>query len=104
MGRNDLNKLFENLTNDLRIFLEFLKAKFPVFHNSNFFLRDLQFGIKSFFEKKGINLSYSESETLARMTAEFLEKESIFVKTSHQGWKVNYPEFETSEPGDPFSY
>lgn len=104
MAKNDVNKLYSGLVNEINVLLEFLRAKFPVFHNSNFFFRDLQFGIKSFFEKRNIKLSYSESETLAKQIAEFLKKEGIFVETSSQSWKVNYPEFETSKPGDPFSY
>lgn len=104
MAKNDVQKLYSELINEINVLLEFLRAKFPVFHNSNFFFRDLQFGIKSFFEKRNIKLSYSESETLAKQIAEFLKKEGIFVETSSQSWKVNYPEFETSKPGDPFSY
>lgn len=104
MTNNDIQKLYNELVNDINILLEFLRAKFPVFHKSNFFLRDLQFGIKSFFEKRDIKLSYTESENLAKQIAEFLKKEEIFVQTSSQSWKVNYPEFETSKPGDPFSY
>lgn len=104
MAKTDIQKLFTELTNDINILLEFLRAKFPIFHNSNFFFRDLQFGIKSFFEKKGINLSYSESEELAKLVAVYLQKEEIFIPTSKQSWKVNFPKFETSKPGDPFDY
>lgn len=104
MSKNDIQKLYSDLVNDINILLEFLRAKFPLFHNSNFFLRDLQFGIKSFFEKKDIKLSYSESENLALQIAEYLKNEGIFVETNSNTWKVNYPEFETSKPGDPFSY
>lgn len=104
MPKNDLQKLFNELTVDINILLEFLRAKFPMFHNSNFFFRDLQFGIKSFFEKKDIYLGYSKSEQLAKMISEFLQNEGIFVPTNNMSWKVNYPEFETSKPGDPFNY
>jgi hypothetical protein len=104
MGKNDIQKLFNELKNDINILLEFLRAKFPLFHNSNFFFRDLQFGIKSFFERKEIYLSYSESEQLAEMVADYLQKEGIFIKTSKHGWKINFPQYETSSPGDPFRY
>ncbi len=104
MARNNTQKLFTELVTDINILLEYLRAKFPMFHNSNFFLRDLQFGIKSFFEKKGIILSYTESEQLAREVAEYLKKGGVFIQTSSHSWKINFPEFETSEPGDPFSY
>ncbi|WP_337866255.1 hypothetical protein [Ignavibacterium sp.] len=104
MAKNDVQKLYNELTTDINILLEFLRAKFPMFHNSNFFFRDLQFGIKSFFEKQDIYLGYSESEQLAKMISEFLQIEGIFILTSNMSWKVNFPEFETSKPGDPFSY
>ena len=82
--------------------LTFLKAKFPMFHNSNFFFRDLQYGIRSFLEKKDIIVSYTEADKLAKMIASDWESRGIFIKVNKIGWKVNYPEFATTEPGDPF--
>lgn len=104
MAKNDIKKLYSESVKDINILLEFLRAKFPMFHNSNFFFRDLQFGIKSFYEKRNIKLSYSESEYLAKEIADYLKKEGIFIETSSQSWRLNYPEYETSKPGDPFSY
>ncbi len=97
-----LNKYFELLKNDETIFLNFLKAKFPVFHNSNFFFRDFQFGIRKFLEKKGIQISYSDAEELATMLADHFQNQGFFVPVSSGTWKLNYPEFVTKEPGDPF--
>ena len=82
--------------------LAFLKAKFPMFHNSNFFFRDLQYGIRSFLEKKNIMISYTEADDLAKIIAKDLEDKGIFVRVNQQGWKINHPEFATTEPGDPF--
>ncbi len=82
--------------------LNYLKARFPVFHNSNFFFRDFQYGIRSFLEKKEIKISYQLAEKLAIEMAKHFEDENIFVKVNSQGWKVNFPEFATAEPGDPF--
>ncbi len=82
--------------------LTFLKAKFPMFHNSNFFFRDLQYGIRSFLEKKDIIVSYTEADELAKLIASDWESKGIFIKVNNIGWKVNYPEFATTEPGDPF--
>ena len=97
-----LNKYFELLKNDETIFLNFLKAKFPVFHNSNFFYRDFQFGIRKFLEKKGIQISYSDAEELANILANHFQNQGFFVPVSSGTWKLNYPEFITKEPGDPF--
>ncbi len=92
----------EILENEYVIFLNYLKAKFPVFHNSNFFFRDFQYGVKRFLEKKGIFLSYSDSEKLASDFALFLESKEIFTKVNSLGWRVNYSDFVTPAPGDPF--
>lgn len=82
--------------------LNYLKAKFPVFHNSNFFFRDLQYGIESFLEKKEIKVSYQTAEKLAEDMAKHYEEKKLFVKINPHTWKVNKPEFVTAEPGDPF--
>ena len=49
MSKNN-SQVLNTLKNNDEILLKFLKAKFPVFHNSNFFFRDLQYGIRSFLE------------------------------------------------------
>ena len=99
---NKLLQKLEILKNNDSVLLEFLKAKFPVFHNSNFFFRDLQYGIRSFFEKKEIKISYQDAEKLANEIAKHFEEKGIFIKVNHQGWKIHFPEFATAEPGDPF--
>ncbi len=96
-----VNKYLEQLKSEQQIFLSYLKAKSPVFHNSNFFFRDLHYGIKGYFEKKGKELSYSDSQEIAEEYAKYLEEQGIFVKTSDKTWRVEFPEFATTEPGDP---
>ena len=81
--------------------LRFLKAKFPMFHNSNFFYRDLQYGIRSFMEKKDIKITYDQAGVLANAVSNDLVEKGTFVKINNQSWKVNYPEFATTTPGDP---
>jgi hypothetical protein len=100
--KNKISKKFEMLKKDELVLLEFLKAKFPVFHNSNLFFRDFQYGIRSFFEKKDIFISYQDAETLANEMAKHFEENGIFIKVNHQGWKIHFPDFATAEPGDPF--
>ena len=95
-------KQLELLRKENDSLLVFLKAKFPMFHNSNFFFRDLQYGIRSFLEKKSIMISYTKADDLAKIIANDLEEKGIFVKVNNHGWKVNHPEFATTEPGDPF--
>jgi len=82
--------------------LNYLKAKFPVFHNSNFFFRDFQYGIRSFLEKKEIKASYQMAEKLAEEMARYFEDKNLFIRINDQTWKINKQEFVTAEPGDPF--
>ncbi len=89
------------IKNDDQIFLKYLKAKYPLFHNSIFFFRDLQFGLQKFLEKKGIKISNAEAEKLAYNIGNYLEEKQIFVKVNLSGWRLNYPEFVTTTPGDP---
>jgi hypothetical protein len=102
LKQKDLSKHLELLKLKEESFLSFLKAKFPVFHNSNFFYRDLQYGIKSFMELKDIIITYTEADKLAKILSEYFEEKSIFIRVNNSGWKVNYPAFATTEPGDPF--
>ena len=95
-------KYLELLRSENDSLLAYLKAKFPLFHNSNFFFRDLQYGIRSFLEKKDIMISYTEADNLAKIIAKDLEEKGFFVRVNNQGWKVNHQEFATTEPGDPF--
>ena len=94
-------KYFDLIINDYKVFLQFLKAKYPVFHNSNFFFRELQFGISKFLEKKGIKISNGEAEKLALEVGNFLEHEGIFIRINSIGWRINYKEFVTTVSGDP---
>ena len=96
------SKYLDLLNMNEEILLNFLRAKFPIFHNSNFFFRDLQYGIKNFLEKKDIFVSYKQADELAIEIAKHFENKQIFTKINEKAWTVKYPEFVTTEPGDPF--
>lgn len=102
MNTKIIQKHMKILKNDSESLLGFLKAKFPVFHNSNFFYRDFQYGIRSYLEKKNIDITYSEAAMLADELSKVFEQNGVFVKVNKTGWKINYPEFAATEPGDPF--
>ena len=101
MSRNKITAYLELLKSENEKLLRFLKAKFPMFHNSNFFYRDLQYGIRSFMEVKDIKVTYDQAGVLANAVSNNLVDQGIFVKINNQSWKVNYPEFATTTPGDP---
>lgn len=101
MAKKDFSNNLELLKREDESFLGFLKAKYPMFHNSNFFYRDLQYGVLSFMQKKGNEITYAEAGKLADAISEEFENTGIFVRMNKIGWKINYPEFTTTEPGDP---
>jgi hypothetical protein len=102
MKNMTFNNLLSFLINNKEDFFNYIKSKYPLFHNSIFFFRDMQFGVKGFYEKKGILLSYSDSEKLARLFSEKLIEQKFFEKISDNSWKVNDLTYVTKEPGDPF--
>lgn len=101
MLRGKLNEYFSLLKIEEKQFLAFLKARYPLFHKSNFFYRDFQYGIRKYLEMKGIEVSYAESDQLARELGAYLEQKTIFIPVNDMGWTVNYPEYVTTVPGDP---
>ncbi len=98
MNSKNNQELLSILTGNRQSFLEFLKAKYPVFHNSNIFFRDVQYGIQKYFEKKEIKVTYQQAEKLAVEFISHLEKENIIKKVNSIGWKLNLPEFSSAIP------
>lgn len=83
---NQLNELIENK----EIFFRYLSERLPVFTGANVFLRDIQYGIKFFFEKKNIKLKYPNAEALALEFTSALTDKNELIKYNHYTWKVNF--------------
>ena len=83
--------------------LAFLKTKFPLYHQSNVFFRDIQYGIRAYLEKKGKKVGYTVAEELAHAYTGKLEKDGIFHPVYHQSWVVDFPKYKTpsSKPAAP---
>lgn len=97
-------KLSENINqiqNDHDSFLKFLRSKFPLFHNSNLFYRDFHYGLMKYLEKKELKIKYSDGEEAANQLSAHFEQKGVLVKVGFQSWKLNYPDFVTTAPGDP---
>jgi len=81
--------------------LAYLRSRFPVYHLSNVFFRDVQYGLEMMFRERGSKLSYSETEKLARRFVEEAERREIFTAIDGQSWRVNYPEFRKPQAKKP---
>ncbi len=83
-----MNNLQE-LLNNKEVFFRYIAERFPVFTGANVFLRDIQYGIKFFFEKKSIKLKYPDAEKLALEFISKLVDSNDLTKFNKQTWKVN---------------
>lgn len=105
-------KEFNFLVNHKEDVMRYLKSRYPLFHKSNLFFRDLQYGIRHFLESKDIKVSYTESEMLANEFSKILESENILHRiglplndslsaSGNSTWRLNYPEFTASKKANP---
>ncbi|NLT52515.1 MAG: hypothetical protein GXX85_16560 [Ignavibacteria bacterium] len=80
--------LFNDLISNKVLFFNFMKEKYPFYKDSNIFFRDLQFAIKSFFEKKEIIISSITSQKLAENLIFSLENKQEIKRISNNAWNV----------------
>ncbi len=86
-------KPIDYILNNEKDVLEFLKSHYPMYHLSNVFFRDIQYGIRTMLERRGHRVGYMEAENIARTFVEKLEKEKILTPIDRQSWVLNYPAF-----------
>lgn len=80
----------DELVKNENIFLAFMREKYHMFNNSNIFLRDVQYAVKSYFRKDNIELNYSEYEKIALDFLGILTGEGKLNKIEKNVWKVNF--------------
>lgn len=89
----------EELKNNQEIFFNFMKEKYHIYYNSNIFARDLQYGIKQYFEKKDIKITYPFAEELMHDYTQYLEEQGDLTRLTVNSWRVNFfkPEIVSEE-------
>jgi hypothetical protein len=75
-------------------FLKYLKSKFPLYHLSNIFFRDLHYGVMNYLMAYKKKLRYYDGEEVARAVATEFEKSGTFKRVDNQTWLLIYPEFQ----------
>lgn len=86
-------KELDYVLNNEKEVLGFLKSKYPLYHLSNVFFRDIQYGIQVFLIRKKMEIGYSDAEKIAWAFVARLEKEKILTSIDKQTWVLQYPEF-----------
>jgi len=96
---NDPMKIVEYINNNTEDFLRYLKSKFPLYHDSNVFLRDVHYGLMNYVEdrlRKKVN--YLVAERLTQDVIRELEKKGIFKNVDSRTWLLQYKEFALPRP------
>ena len=86
------------LLKDKIIFLNFLKSIVPVYHKSNVFFSDIQYGVQKFLLLKGFKVSNEQAEELSGLLIKELVNENIFSPLDAMTWVINYPPYTTGAP------
>jgi hypothetical protein len=96
-----IEEKLNHLISNKEVVFEFLREKYPIFFNSNIFLRDIQYGILTYFERKDIMISYPEAEELALKFTAVMEADGDLRRLDTKTWMVNFkfekPELQTEE-------
>ncbi len=80
------------LANETEV-LNFLKSQYPLYHLSNIFFRDVQYGIQTMLDRKNMTVGYADAEKIAKAFVAQLEKKKILNPIDKQSWVMNYPDF-----------
>jgi hypothetical protein len=91
-----MNRQLNYIINNQTEVLYFLKSHYPMFHNSNVFIRDIQFGLILYFQQKGQRLRPRDAESVARGFMEHLGRSNIVRPIDQQTWMLNYTEFQAA--------
>lgn len=75
--------------------LRFLGTRVPLYHLSNVFARDLQYGIRAFLETRGARIGYTEAEAVTSEFTALMERKKIFKNIDAQTWVLENEEFRT---------
>jgi len=86
----------EVLGDDLTV-LRRLKSRFPIFHLSNIFLRDIQYGVAALLKEKGVRVGYADTATITQALISRLERARILIPMDGQTWTVMAEEFRTPQ-------
>ena len=93
-----IKSLNELLEKNYSLFLRYHKTKFPMFHNSNVFFKDLIYSVKYFVETQGEKVNFDEAAMIAKHITQILENKEVFVKVAKNTYRLNYEKFKTGNP------
>jgi hypothetical protein len=88
-----MTSLLHLITAHDREFLQFMKARYHLYHASNVFFRDIHYGVMSFLEMRNQNAGYTATEAITRDVIAHLEQTGILRPIDDRTWMVVHEEF-----------
>jgi len=88
-----IDNAYDLLVSESEKFLHFFKHRFPVFHKSNVFYRDLEYSVRYYLESRNVKLHFNKLPEVTAKFIKYLESQDILRYISPRTWAVNYPEF-----------
>jgi hypothetical protein len=75
-------------------FLDFLRRnRYEVYHRSNLFFRDLQYGLWRFLQESQSKVSYADMERLTKELVDDWEGKGMLKRINRQSFELNMPEY-----------
>ncbi len=95
MARFDVSQIKDQPTQ----LLDFLKEKrYGIFHRSNIFFRDFQYGLWRYLQKDQAKVPYMKIEELAREVIADWESKGIMKRIDRQTFELNMPAYSLIDP------
>lgn len=95
MARFDVSQIKDQPTQ----LLDFLKEnRYGIFHRSNIFFRDFQYGLWRFLRKDQAKVPYAKIEELAREVIADWESKGIMKRIDRQSYELNMPAYSLIDP------
>jgi hypothetical protein len=79
---------------DPRRLLQFMKDnRYGVYHKSNIFFRDFQYGLWRYLNRDQVKIPYAKMESLTKEVIDQWELMGILKRVNRQSFELNMPEF-----------
>lgn len=83
-------KHLEHLTENQKVFFNYMNENYKIFQYSNLFFRDLQYAIMSYFELKEKPIKYAYAEKVTQKFIEQMINNGELTKIDRKSWKINF--------------
>lgn len=84
------------INSQLDLFLEFFKANYRLFHNSNVFRKDVFYAIKRYLEIKNVKSGFTELEIITDSVILELKNKGFFLELTPITWRLINETYVTS--------